>query len=371
MVPLGDCVTQYNTTPGGKERQTAEAVTGPADALMMGPNNRAENMRAVWYDRQGPANEVLVTGTLPTPDAGPGQVRVRLEASGVNPADTYRRRGAVPAEYPRVIPNSDGAGVIDQAGEGVPASWVGKRVWLYNGQRNGRWMGTAAEYISLDADLVTELPDHVSFEQGATLGIPCMTAHGCVFSTGPVQGKRLLVTGGAGAVGHYAVQLAAWAGAEVIATVSSDDKAQRALAGGAAHVVNYRTEDVAARVAQITGGAGVDHVVDVDLGGNLAAVLASVRENGSITYYASNGALEPKVNLRAVMGKNLTLRGFVLPTSPHATRKRAQSDIAAFLRTQGRILSVAGVFPLQETAAAHLSVEAGGKIGTVVVVPST
>jgi NADPH2:quinone reductase len=324
-------------------------------------------MRAVWYDRQGPANEVLVTGVLPTPEPGVGQMRVRLEASGVNPSDTYRRRSAVAAEYPRVIPNSDGAGMVDKVGDGVPERWVGKRVWLYNGQRNGRWMGTAAEYIALDADLVTELPDHVSFAEGATLGIPCMTAHGCVFSAGPVQGKRVLVTGGAGAVGHYAVQLAAWAGAEVIATVSSDDKARRALAGGATYVVNYRTEDVPARVAEITGGAGVDHVVDVDLGGNLAATLGSVRDNGSIAYYASNGALEPTVNLRALMGRNLTVRGFSLPTSPHATRKRAQMDIAAFVRTPGRSLSVAGAFPLYETAAAHVSVEAGGKVGTVVV----
>ena len=324
-------------------------------------------MRAVWYDRQGPANEVIVTGELPTPEPGIGQVRVRLEASGVNPSDTYRRRGAVLAEYPRVIPNSDGAGMIDKAGPGVPAHWVGKRVWLYNGQRNGRWMGTAAEYIALDADLVTELPDHVSFAAGATLGIPGMTAHGCVFSSGPVQGKTLLITGGAGAVGHYAVQLAAWAGAEVIATVSSEAKAQRARAGGAAHVIDYRTEDVASRVAEITRGVGVDHVVDVDLGGNLAAVMGSVRENGSIAYYASNGALEPKVNLRMLMAKNLTVRGFVLPTSPHATRKRAQLDIAAFIRAPGRILSVAGEFPLFETAAAHLSVEVGGKVGTVVV----
>ncbi|HXT80789.1 MAG TPA: NADPH:quinone reductase, partial [Acetobacteraceae bacterium] len=242
-------------------------------------------MRAVWYDRQGPANEVLTTGELPTPEPQLGEVRVRLEASGVNPSDTYRRRGAVPAEYPRVIPNSDGAGVVDKAGPGVPQSWVGKRVWLYNGQRNGRWMGTAAEYIALNADLVTELPDHVSFAEGATLGIPGMTAHGCVFAAGSVQGCIVLVTGGAGAVGHYAVQLAAWAGATVIATVSSDAKAERARLGGAEHVINYRTEDVAARVRQITGGAGVDHVVDVDLGGNLSAVLASVRAGGSIAYY--------------------------------------------------------------------------------------
>src|SRR3954452_19523401 len=245
-------------------------------------------MRAVWYDRQGAADEVLVCGELPTPDAGYGEVRVKLEASGVNPSDTYRRRGPPTMEYPRVITNSDGAGVIDQLGPGVDQQRLGKRVWLYNGQRNGRWQGTAAEYIALSVDLVTELPENVSFAESATLGVPGMTAHRCVFVAGQVQGKTLLVTGGAGAVGHYAVQLAAWAGARVIATVSSDAKAERARQGGAEGEVNYRREDVAGRVAEITSGLGVDHVVDVDLGGNLAATLASVREGGSVAYYATN-----------------------------------------------------------------------------------
>ncbi len=207
-------------------------------------------MRAVWYERQGPAKEVFVVAELPTPEAGPGEVRVRLEASGVNPSDTYRRAGPGGMDYPRVVTNSDGAGVVDQVGAGVARSWMGKRVWLYNGQRNGRWCGTAAQYIALSVDLVTELPSTVSFAEGATLGIPAMTAHRCVFVAGAVQGRTLLVTGGAGAVGHYAVQLAAWAGATVIATVSSAEKAERARAGGAAHTINYRHEDVAARVAR-------------------------------------------------------------------------------------------------------------------------
>src|SRR6202035_1951126 len=192
---------------------------------------REATMRAVWYERQGAADEVLVYGELPTPNAGHGEVRVKMEASGVNPSDTYRRRGPPAMEYPRVITNSDGAGVIDQVGPGVDQRRLGKRVWLYNGQRNGRWMGTAAECIALSADLVTELPDHVSFEEGATLGVPAMTAHRAVFVAGPVQGKTLLVTGDAGAVGHYAVQLASWAGATVIATVSSSGKG-RPSAGG-------------------------------------------------------------------------------------------------------------------------------------------
>jgi NADPH:quinone reductase len=324
-------------------------------------------MRAVWYDRQGPANEVLTCGEIPTPHAGYGEVRVRLEASGVNPSDTYRRGGTPVMEYPRVITNSDGAGVVDEVGPGIAASWLGKRAWLYNGQRNGRWMGTAAEYIALNVDLVTELPAHVSFAAGATLGVPCMTAHRCVFVAGPVHGRVLLITGGAGAVGHYAVQLAKWAGATVIVTASSAEKAERARQGGADEVIDYRRDDVAARIRQITGGVGVDHVVDVDFGGNLRATLDSVRANGSIAVYATNGDRTPAVPIRELMMKNVALYPTSLPGSPHESRRRAQADIARFVATPGRILSVAARFPLFETAAARLAVERGGKVGTVVV----
>ena len=187
-------------------------------------------MRAVWYERTGAANEVLKAGEQPLPEPGPGEVRVRLKTSGVNPADTYRRRGEGYAmEAPLVIPNSDGAGIIDKVGPGIDAKRIGERVWIYNGQR-GRPLGTAAEAIALDADLVTRLPDDVSFEAGACLGIPCMTAHRCVFSEGEtpplerghLSGKTVLVTGGGGAVGNYAIQLAKWAGARVL-----DDRQQR------------------------------------------------------------------------------------------------------------------------------------------------
>ena len=328
-------------------------------------------MRAIWYDRQGPAREVLVAGELPTPSPERGEALVRLMASGVNPSDTYMRGGtSAPMAYPRIVTQSDGAGVVEAVGSGVPASWIGRRVWLYNGQRNGRWMGTAAEFVSLDTDLLTPLPDNVSFAEGATLGIPCMTAHRCVFLGGPVQGRTLLVTGGAGAVGHYAVQLATWAGARVIATASTPEKAARARAGGAAEVIDYRREDVAARVAELTGGAGVDHVVEVDFGGNLAATLASVRANGSISIYATSGNRTPVVPVRELMGKNVSLHAMSLPGSPHEARRRAQSDIAAWLRGGTRILSVAAEFPLADTAAAHETVEAGGKVGTVVVRPN-
>ena len=195
----------------------------------------------------------------------------------------------------------------------------------------------------------------MSFAEGATLGIPGMTAHYCVFVAGPVQGRTLLVTGAAGAVGHYAVQLAHWAGATVIATVSSEAKAERARAGGAAHVINYRTEDVAARVRDITGGNGVDHVVDVDFGGNLAATLRCVRPNGSIAIYASNGDRTPRLPVGDLMQRNISLYPMSLPGTPHAARKRAQSDMASWIATEPRILSVAARFPLAEAAAAHAS----------------
>lgn len=285
---------------------------------------------------------MLHRGELPTPEAALGEVRVRLAASGVNPSDTYRRAGtAGPMEYPRVVPNSDGAGVIDQVGPGSDGNWLGKRVWLYNGQRNGRWCGTAAEYVALSVDLVAELPENVSFAEGATLGIPCMTAYICVFLASPVQGRVVLVTGGAGAVGHFAVRLAKWAGATVIATVSSDAKAERARAGGADHVIDYRREDVVARVRDITGGRGVDHVVDVDFGGNLAATLLLLRQRCRICSQRRS----------------------------HAATARAQSGIATWVASGRRILSVADRFPLYETAAAHQAVERGGKAGTVVVEP--
>src|SRR5271170_1271057 len=224
-------------------------------------------MKAVWYERTGAAPEVLSFGDMPTPVAGPGEVRIRLEASGVNPSDVGRRAGSYRAmEYPRVIPNSDGAGIVDSVGDGVTRLRVGQRVWLFNGQRNGRAFGTAAEYIALAEHLVTPLPDRLSFAQGATLGIPAMTAWCSLFPDGPIAGQTVLVTGGAGAVGHYAVQFAKWGGAQVIATVSSATKAEQARLAGADLVINYKTEDVVAKALAFTGQRGVDRVVDVDFG---------------------------------------------------------------------------------------------------------
>ena len=209
----------------------------------------------------------------------------------------------------------------------------------------------------------------MSFAEGATLGIPCMTAHRSVFVAGPVQGRTVLVTGGAGAVGLYAVQLAKWAGATVIATVSSEAKAARARAAGADLVVNYRSEDVAARVRDFTGGAGVDHVVDVDFGGNLPVTLACVKVNGSIAFYATKGEPLPLVPAGDLMRLNLNVHGVYLPISPHEARRRAQADILQWISAGARILPVAGRHALKDCAAAHEQVESGTKAGTVVVEP--
>jgi NADPH:quinone reductase len=325
-------------------------------------------LKAVWYERTGAAGDVLTLGEMPTPQAGPGEVRVRLHASGVNPADVGRRAGSYrPMEFPRVIPNSDGAGIVDQIGDGVTRLGVGQRVWLYNGQRNGRAFGTAAEYIALAEPLVTPLPDDLSFAVGATLGIPCMTAWCCLFGDGSIAGQTVLVTGGAGAVGHYAVQLAKGAGARVIATVSSESKAEQAKLAGADLVINYKTEDVVSRTMAFTGERGVDRVVDVDFGGNIATTLKLMAMNSTIAVYATNGNRSPVVPMRELMEKCIALRTLVLFALPPPLLAAAQADISKWLAAGKRIHNIAGQFALSETAQAHVAVEKGDKLGTVIV----
>lgn len=325
-------------------------------------------MRAVWYERCGPAAEVLSYGEQPTPSAGPGEVRVRLKASGVNPADAGRRAGNYRGlEFPLVIPNSDGAGIIDQVGEGVTRLKIGQRVWLFNGQRNGRALGTAAEYIALAEQLVTPLPDQVSFAEGATFGIPAMTAWCSLFADGPLVGKTVLVTGGAGAVGNYAVQLAKWGGAKVIATVSSPAKAEHARLAGADLVVNYRNEDVIAKALAFTDRRGVDHVVEVDFGGNVATTPKLMAVNSTIAVYATVGNRTPVVPVRELMERCVNLRGLVLFALPWKLLSAAQADITKWAAAGKRLHNIAGQYPLSETAEAHLAVEKGSKLGTVIV----
>lgn len=329
-------------------------------------------MRAVWYEETGPASQVLIVGDQPVPEPRPGEVRIRLRASGVNPADCNRRGGiGYRMEAPFVIAHSDGAGVIDKLGEGVTRFRGGERVWLYNGQRNGRNLGTGAEYIALDADLVTPLPDDVPFEAGACLGIPCMTAHRSVFSGGPIDGQWIVVTGGGGAVGNYAIQLAKWGGAKVIATVGHAHSWQRrdATAAGADIVLDRDDENLAARILAETEEVGAHRIVDVDFGGNLGWTKDAVALNGTIAAYATRGNPAPEVPFQILMRKNVTVQGVLLPTSPHHARRQAQADILAWLEAEPRLHRVVGPYVLDDTHLAHQAVEAGGKRGTVVVAP--
>lgn len=323
-------------------------------------------MKAAWYERNGPADEVLVVGEMPDPVAGPNEVVVQLATSGVNPSDVKSREGRTrKLAFPRQVPQSDGAGTVVAVGPGVPASRVGTKVWVFNGAWQ-RPMGTAAQYIALPADLAVPLPDGLDFAQGACLGIPAMTAHRCVFADGSVAGKSVLVAGGAGVVGHYAVQLARWAGAHVIATVSSEAKARHALAGGAHATVDYKRENAAEKIMDLTRGRGVDRIVEVEFGDNMALNLQAIAPDGTIAYYGSVSG-EAKLPFFASCTKNVTLRAVLMYTLSPEARRRSHLDLAAWTVTGKPHFAVAERFPLAEIAAAHRCVEAAAKIGHVVV----
>ena len=321
-------------------------------------------MKAVWYERNGPA-EVLQPGEMADPEPGLGEVRVRIVASGVNPSDWKRRQGLTqPLSFPKVVPHQDGAGIIDMAGPGVPESRIGERVWLFEAQF-GRPFGTAAEFTVQPANHAVSLPASVSFEQGACLGVPAMTAHRCLFADGPISGKTVLVPGGAGTVGHYAVQEAKLAGATVISTVSSDHKARIAIEAGADHVVNYRTENTAQRVMDITGGVGVDHIVEVDFAGNFPVTQEVLKSSGVVAVYAAGEAPQPPVPLK-FRSSNVTVRMVLVYDMPEPAKTAAVNDITRWLES-GELSHLIGPrFPLDDVVQAHQAVE-GGAIGNVIV----
>jgi NADPH2:quinone reductase len=323
-------------------------------------------MLAACYNASGPAREVLTVGDIDTPEPGPGEVRVRLHCSGVNPSDVKSRGGAIGRNTGQagIIPHSDGAGVIDRVGDGVARRQEGQRVWTYNAQYL-RPHGTAAEYVVLPEALTAPLPENTDFAAGACIGIPVLTAYQCVAGGGPLDGKTALITGGAGAVGHYAVQIAKLKGAQVIATVSSDEKAAHARAGGAGHTVNYRTEDVAARVMEITDGHGVDHLVDVDTTTNADILPGVMASFGTIaTYGAKEGTATLPV--RALRNKNLTMRFVLVYALSRDQFDKAIADVTAMLEKQQLKHTIAKRFPLSEIAAAHEAVESGTVMGNVV-----
>ncbi|WP_439592747.1 NADPH:quinone reductase [Microbacterium sp.] len=331
-------------------------------------------MRAIVYSRPG-SSSVLEPVDREPGQPGPGEVRVRVAVSGVNPTD-WKARASKPLESVEVVPNQDGAGIVDAVGSSVTGLRVGDRVWIFLAAHE-RPTGTAQEFTVVPASRAVRLPDGVGFDVAASLGVPAMTAHRALtvhefgpshLAPGALDDRVVLVQGGAGAVGHAAIQLAVWAGATVIATVSSDEKAELARAAGAHHVLRYPDAELAARVLELVPG-GVDHIVEVALAQNAAFDVEVLANHGSIGYYANNNGDEFTAPIVTSFAKNARWQGLLLYTVGTEALAVAAEDITAAL--EAGVLPVgadAGLpltwFPLDETAAAHDAVEAGvtGKV---------
>ena len=330
-------------------------------------------MRAIVYSQPGDPDVLRLT-ERPLPEPGPGEVRVQVRVSGVNPTDWKQRRGGV--SFAEVVPNQDGSGVVDAVGEGVPRSRVGERVWLWEAAWQ-RADGTAQEYVVLPARQAVPLPDHASFELGASLGIPALTAHRCLtvspagprrLAPGALTGRVVLVAGGAGAVGNAAIQLARWAGATVVSTVSGPDKAELARAAGADVVVNYRTEHAAEAIRKLAP-VGVDLVVEVAPAANAALNLAVLGVGATVAVYANDGELTPAV--WPLMQKNAGYQFVLVYTVPEPAKTHAVADVSAAVAAGAlQIGAASGLplhhFPLDRAGAAHAAVEAGA-VGKVLI----
>ncbi|MEU6970794.1 NADPH:quinone reductase [Kitasatospora aureofaciens] len=326
-------------------------------------------MKAIIYrDNGGPDVLQFVDRDLPAP--GPGEVRVRVAVSGVNPTDWQARSGiGHPKHFPEVTPHLDGAGTIDAVGEGVDQSRVGQRVWLFMAAA-GRPTGTAAEFTVVPAEQAVPLPDEADFDVGASLGVPALTAHRALtvaedgprrLRPGALDGKVVLAAGGAGAVGHAVIQLARWAGATVISTVSSPEKARLAAAAGADHVINYREGDPAAAI-RTTAPDGVDIIAEVALGTNLALDLAVLRTRGTISTYANDGGKPVELDVLQNMALNTRFQFLILFLAGPEARAAAAQDVAAAVRDGALPVGEEhGLpllrFPLERTADAHRAVE--------------
>lgn len=320
-------------------------------------------MKAAWYTKNGEAKDVLSVGEQPTPKPAPGEVLVRLRTSGVNPSDVKSRRGR-PLAGPLVIPHSDGAGVIEAVGEGVPQARTGQRVWIWNGQWQ-RPFGTAAEYIALPTAQAVQLPDAVDFVTAACFGIPALTAIHAVRLTEAAGARTVLVTGAASAVGHYATQIAARKGMTVIGTASKA-RADVARAAGAAHVIDYKSEDVAARVLELTNGKGVEAIVDMDLS-STAPLLAKgvLAPHGTLVCYGSNAMGDVPLPFRDLLFRGLNLRFFVVYELQPADRYAAIAELGVLLQQNALTTKIAARYPLDGIVAAHEAVEKGA-FGNVV-----
>jgi NADPH:quinone reductase len=322
-------------------------------------------MKAAWYSQNGPARDVLVLGDIPVPAPGPGEVVVQVHTSGVNPSDVKSRVGR-PVASGFIVPHSDGAGIIVEAGAGVDRRRLGERVWLWNGQWN-RPLGTAAEYIVLPQEQAVALPAHISFDAGACFGIPALTAIHAIRRAGELAGRTVLVTGAGSAVGHYVTQIAARKGAVVVGTAGSPARRDHALAAGAAHVIDYKREPVADRVKEITGGAGADAVIDMDFS-STAPLLPQglLKPHGRFVCYGSNQRGDLPVDFRTVLWGSHDLLFFLVYDLLPAEREAALGELSSLLEADALQHTIAAGFPLEAIAAAHEMVEASHTVGNVV-----
>ena len=322
-------------------------------------------MRAVWYETNGAASEVLVTGEIERPEPRVGEVLVRLQASGVNPSDVKARAGARPMAFDRVIPHSDGAGIVEAVDSTVAGIGIGDRVFIRNGQWR-RAMGSAAEFIALDARLAHPLPDAVSFTTGASLGIPGLTAAHAVLMDGPVDGASLLVQGGGGTVARIAVQIAKASGAKVITTSSRADQRQLLMELGASAALDYRDPELAQQIIAVNGGRQLDRVIDAEVGVNLATSIEVLREGGAIAGYGSVRAPNPELPFLEMMFKNITIRAILVYLLQDYEAKKYAAILGRMLDTGQVQLPVAAAFELAAAAQAHEMVEVGSRDGAVV-----
>jgi len=323
-------------------------------------------MRAAWYEKQGPARDVLKVGEMPDPIPATGEVRIRIATSGINPGDIKKRQDAFGfgMAYPRIIPHSDGAGRVDQLGSGISAEWLGRSVWCF-GAQSYRPFGTAAEFTVVPLEKVVPLPKNVTMDQGACLGIPGVTAHRAVHVAGSVSGKNVLVQGAGGTVGLCAVQLARRAGAYVIGTVRSAAEEETARNAGAHEVV--RNDQGATALVTSLASKGIDHIVEVAFGANIETDVEFLKTGGSIATYATDIG-NPKIPFWLMVFKNIQLFFLGSDDFPAEVKTLAAHDLNAALEAGWSGFEIAERIPLAEIARAHDLVERPVRRGRVIVI---
>jgi len=324
-------------------------------------------MKAVWYEKVGDAKDVLQIGQIDDPSPDSNEVLISVKTSGVNPSDVKTRAGARgELQFSRVIPHSDGAGIIIDVGKNVNPNRVGEKVWIWNAAF-GRPNGTCAELIALPEDQAVAMNDNVSFEAGACLGIPASTAYYGIFANGSIENKTLMITGGAGAVGFYGIQLAKWAGANVISTVSSEKKAKIAKDAGADLILNYKEDDIVNSVLDYTKGDGVDRVLEVEFGGNILINQNIVKPNGTIAAYASATVMEPTLPFYNLMFKGIKINTFLIYSISKEERKTVIGGISKALNENAIKHITASTHSIDSVVDAHYAVESNKNIGNVII----